>query len=673
SGKIELEHTTFSLNDIIVNLSNMIGFKAQEKGLELIISIDDTIPVELKGDPLRLGQILLNLANNAVKFTEKGEIVIEAVNQKISGNKAVIKFSITDTGIGMHSHEKDKIFNPFIQADTSTTRQYGGTGLGLAICRRFVEMMNGTIGVESEYGKGSVFYFTVELEISKLKRENITFPENLKNKKALVADDNKTSCRVLSSYLEKLSFKTTSVYSGEEVLSEIKRTELSKEEPYAIIFLDWEMPGINGIETAKRIIGTVSKEILPRIIMVTGYEQEEIFLMANDIGLDGFIIKPVTSSTLLDVITNTLSPHKMKTEIRQHTETKYAGISLISGASILVVEDNEINREVAREILENEGLTVDLASNGLEAYNKLAEYGYKKYDLVLMDLQMPVMGGFESAILIREKISSSELPIIAMTADVASDIKEKVKQHGMNGYISKPINTIELFSSILEFIKPVQLNRKEKLSGAPNEIKKIPVVRGLDTAKGLSIIGGNVKLYRKLLLNFADSYRQGDTELKELFSKNEMIKMGEFLHKLKGVSGNLGFTTIPALSDMIVRNLNNGGEEKIVTSIEEIAVSLKNSVEDILNSPYIKDFALPQNKETAGKLSSSLKELRGLLDTDHSEALILIETIIDSFPDSEYIKNLERISSLLNIFDIDCARDLVNAAIEQLDLGERNA
>jgi CheY-like chemotaxis protein len=407
--------------------------------------------------------------------------------------------------------------------------------------------------------------------------------------------------------------------------------------------------------------------------MVTGYEQEEIFLMANDIGLDGFIVKPVTSSTLLDVITNTLSHHNLKNETRPHTETKYAGISGISGASILVVEDNEINREVAREILENEGLIVDLASNGLEAYNKLAEYGYKKYDLVLMDLQMPVMGGFESAMLIREKISSSELPIIAMTADVASDIKEKVKQHGMNGYVSKPINTIELFSSILEFIKPVQLNRKEKSSDALNEIKKIPAVRGLDTAKGLSIIGGNVKLYRKLLFNFADSYRQGDTELKELFSKNEIIRIGEFLHKLKGVSGNLGFTAIPALSDMIVRNLNNSEKEKIVSSIEEIAVSLKNSVEDILSSHYMKDIAAPKDKETAGKLSSSLKELRRLLDTDHSEALILIETIIDSFPDSDYTKNLDRISALLNIFDIDGARDMINTAIEQLDLGGRNA
>jgi PAS domain S-box-containing protein len=667
SGKIELEHTTFSLNDIIINLSNMIGFKAQEKGLELIISIDDTIPAELKGDPLRLGQILLNLANNAVKFTEAGEIVIEAVTQKISGNKAVIKFSITDTGIGMHAHEKEKLFHPFIQADASTTRKYGGTGLGLAICKRFVEMMNGTIGIESEYGKGSVFYFTVELEISKLKNKNTTLPENLKSKKVLVADDNRTSCRVLSSYLEKFSFTATSVYSGEEVLSELERTGFSGEEPYSFIFLDWEMPGMNGIETAKKIIESFNKDTMPRIIMVTGYEQEEIFRMASDIGLDGFIIKPVTSSTLLDVITNTLSHDNLKNDPMQHTEKKPAGIFSISGGSILVVEDNEINREVAREILENEGLKVDMASNGLEAYNKLAAGGYKNYDIVLMDLQMPVMGGFETAMLIREKISSSELPIVAMTADVASDIKEKVIKHGMNGYISKPINTIELFRSLLEFIKPDRSDRKEKLSIGLKVTDKIPIVRGLDTAKGLSIIGGNIKLYRKLLFNFADSYRNGDQELMGILSKNEMLQVIEFLHTLKGVSGNLGFTTLPALSDLIVRNLNDGKKERIDSSIEEIAVSLKNSVEDILSSHYMKDTAVSHDKETTEKLSSNLKKLITFLDTDHSEAIILIETILDLFPDSDYINNLDRIAALLNVFDIDRARELINTTIEQLE------
>ncbi len=665
AGKIELEHTTFSLNDIIVNLSNMIGFKAQEKGLELIISIDDTIPVEFKGDPLRLGQILLNLANNAVKFTEEGEIVIEAVTERIIEDRAIIRFSITDTGIGLHENETDKLFHPFIQADTSTTRKYGGTGLGLAICKRLVELMNGTIGIKSEYGKGSTFYFTVELEISILKRERNIFDQNFSNKRVLVADDNRTSCRVLSSYLEKLSFRTTSVYSGEEVLNEIERVRLENEEPYTFIFLDWEMPGINGIETAKRIIESVSKDILPRIIMVTGYEQEEIYLMANDLGLDGFIVKPVTSSTLLDVITDTLSSHTTNNDTVKRTEASSFEISHLRGTSILVVEDNGINREVAREILENEGFLVDTASNGLEAYNILKDGGSQKYNLVLMDLQMPVMGGFESAMLIRESISSSELPIIAMTADVASDIKEKVENHKMDGYISKPINTVELFRSLLKFIKPVKPDKN--ISVKPQLIEKIPLIRGLDTVRGLSILGGNIKLYLRLILNFAESYRHGDQDLKKIFKDGDMTGVKEFLHTLKGVSGNLGFIDVSLMSDRIINHLNHGEEDKTTALIEEISVSLKNSIEDILSSPALISINTSEIKLTPENLILSLEKLKSLLDTDHGEALYLIEAMLDSFTDSDYINDLKKISALLNIFDIDRAAELINRIIRKIE------
>ncbi len=663
SGKIELENTVFSLNDIIVNLSNMIGFKAQEKGLELVMSIDDTIPAELKGDPLRLGQILLNLANNAVKFTEHGEIVIEAVTERIIENRVIIRFSITDTGIGLHENEIDKLFHPFIQADTSTTRKYGGTGLGLAICKRLVELMNGTIGIISEYGKGSTFYFTVDLEISVLKKERNFIDQNLRNKRVLVADDNRTSCRVLASYLEKLSFKTTSVYSGEDVLSEIERVRLKNEEPYSFVFLDWEMPGMNGIETAKRIIESDSRASLPYLIIVTGYEQEEIYLMANDLGLDGFIVKPVTSSTLVDVITNTISPRSINNSTAKITEAVSSEVSHLHGTSILVVEDNEINREIAREILENEGFFVDTASNGLEAYNILKDGGSQKYKIVLMDLQMPVMGGFESAMLIRESISSSELPIIAMTADVASDIKEKVEKHKMDGYISKPINTSELFSTLLKFIKPVKPDKNKFISVKSQHVDNIPPIRGLDRVRGLGILGGNIKLYKKLILNFAESYRHGDEDLKEIFKNGNLTGVKEFLHTLKGVSGNLGFIDLPQMSDSIINHLSHGEEEKTDLLIKEISISLKNSVEDVLSSSDLISINTSQNKMTPENLVLSLEKLKSLLDTDHGEALNLIETILDSFTDSDYTNDLDKISALLNIFDIEHAGELINRII----------
>jgi len=673
AGKIELENIDFNLHDTFVNLSNMIGFKAQEKGLELIISIDERIPMELRGDPLRLGQILLNLANNAVKFTDSGEIVIDAAAEQFLDHKIRIKFSISDTGIGMHPHEKEKLFQPFIQADSSTTRKYGGTGLGLAICKRLAGIMGGTIGVDSEYGKGSVFYFSAEFELPEIMKKKTRLPEELRNRRVLVADDNNTSCRVLAAYLEKLSFNPATVHSGYEALAEIERAERDNEEPFSFVFLDWDMPEINGIETAQIIIKNHTLKKRPKIIIVTGYEQEEIYLMSEKLGLEGFIVKPVTSSTLLDVISNSLSPENLISNSERNSDETPAGLSAIRGAAILLVEDNGINREVAGEILESEGFHVDTAVNGLEAFKLLNISTPGKYSLVLMDLQMPVMGGYEAARLIRNNISFKELPLIAMTADVAYDTKAKVKKNGMDGYISKPINTSELFQCLVEFIKPLENagNKKyyPRYSGMvdTHSVDSPVSIYGLDWQKGLDILRGNEKLYRKLISNFADSYRHGDAYLKEISEKDDVRKIKDFLHTLSGVAGNLGFTKLYMLSVSTAYAISNDDKETAESGIEELIQNLRQSVEDILKSENIINNLYKPDAVYAENMITSLGTLKSLLDTDHGEALTLIETILDSCDETICINRIKKISASVNNFDIDRARGLIDNFLKELE------
>lgn len=669
AGKLELENINFSLHDIFVNLSNMVGFLAQEKGLELIISIDDGIPMELKGDPLRLGQILLNLTNNAVKFTDHGEIIIEANAENITEKKVKIRFSVKDTGIGMHPHEKEKLFQPFIQADTSTTRKYGGTGLGLAICNRLAELMGGTIGVESEYGRGSTFYFITEFELpGRIKKRN-TLPDEFKNRRVLVADDNRTSCRVLASYLEKLSFNTVTVYSGDEALAEIEKVSRKNEEPFAFVFLDWDMPGNNGIETAQMIIKSHRLKQRPKIIIVTGYEQDEIYQMAENLGLDGFIVKPVTSSTLLDVITDSYSAERQIGKVNKPGQNP-ADISAIRGAAILLVEDNEINREVAREILESEGFNVDTAINGEEAYRILNRSAAGKYNLVLMDLQMPVMSGYEAAKLIRNKITHKDLPLIAMTADMAHDTKAKAEESGMNGLISKPIDTSELFKCLLKFIKPSAANKRVYYSGYNFPDKTVPgdismTISGLDHKKGMNTISGNSRLYRKLLLQFSESYLNKDSYLLEMYKKGDTAALNEFLHTLTGVAGNLGFSKIPDLSRQISAALKLDEKNRIDSLIEELASTLQKTVEELLRSDYIRNISEMPDDENKDSIIRGMIELKKLLDSDHGEALILIESILDLYSKTAYADDIKKIYAAINFFDIDSAKQLIDRFLEE--------
>ncbi len=666
AGRLELENIDFTLQDIMINLSNMVGLRAREKGLEFVISIDNRIPRILKGDPLRLGQILLNLANNAVKFTDNGEILVEVSAEDFNDSGVVIKFSVSDTGIGLKEEEMERLFQPFMQADSSTTRKFGGTGLGLAISKRLVEMMDGVIGLKSEYGKGSVFYFSAVFGVSSDKRESLVVPGILKNRKALVVDDNKTACRVMTSYLEKFSFKTKVCFSGEEAIEELVRTAISGDEPYSFAFIDWEMTGINGIETSRIIVESEEIGIKPRIIIVTGYEQEEIYTESKEMGLDGFIMKPVTSSQLFNVIMDVAANKGFDGTEETPWEYVPEGLDEIRGYSILLVEDNEINQEVARELLEGEGFIVDTVSNGEEAVNAVLNIG-KQYNIVLMDLQMPVMSGYEAAVKIRETVKESELPIIAMTADVAPDIREKVQEHGMNGYVSKPIDTVELYKTMIELLSTNKGGvSRMKYRGKPSYDAGFSGLYGFNQSKGLRLVSGNRLLYRKLLAEFSASYSGASQKMEILFRENRFDELKYFIHTLKGVAGNLGGVMIPGMADEIMSAINRKDIGSAGDLLIKLGLEVDSAVESVnllVLSPEPPVKGAEYNPEAVKAL---LSRILILLDSDHGEALDKLELLQSLVGETEHAASIDELASSLNSFDTDRSRDIIKSLFYKL-------
>lgn len=668
--RLELEDIDFTIQDIMINLSNMVSLIAREKGIELIISIDSHIPKVLKGDPLRLGQVLLNLANNAVKFTAEGEILVDASVEDLSDESVTVKFSVRDTGIGLKEEEMKRLFQPFMQADSSTTRKFGGTGLGLAISKRLVEMMKGSIGVKSEYGKGSTFYFYVKFGVSSVKKEISVLPAAFKNKRALVVDDNKTACRVMRAYLEKFSFRTEVCYNGEDAVAEIQRVAASGEEPYSFAFIDWEMPGMNGIETSQMIMESEEIGIKPWIIIVTAYEQEEIYTEAKRIGLDGFIMKPVTSSHLFNVIMDVTANKGFEEDEDSKWDYVPDGFETIRGSSVLLVEDNEINQEVARELLEGEGFIVDTVSNGEEAVKAVLNNGGKRYDVILMDLQMPVMSGYEAALIIKGSSETAEIPIIAMTADVAPDIRDKIREHGMNAYVSKPINTEELYKTMMDLILGNTSGRaKIQYRANTASVSLFPRIYGFNVSKGIKLLSGNSSLYKKLLLDFKLKYQDVPQRLEKLFQDKNYDELKMILHNFKGMTGNLGALILPDLTAAAMNSINKKDFEAVSESLKDLKREVRLSVESVDAELQVLKGPVKGKVFNPDLLKASLLKMLDLLDSDHGEALDNMDQLRSAAAGSEYIGEINKLSLSLNNFDTDKCREIIHTILGKMGYG----
>ena len=569
AGKLDLETTDFRLDEVITSVTTLTAQKAHEKGLEFLAHVAPGIPECLLGDPLRLGQILTNFVNNAVKFTEKGEIRLEIEQVERTGEKVQLKFSVRDTGLGMTKEQSAKLFEPFTQADMSTTRKHGGTGLGLTICRRLVELMGGRIWLESEPGVGSTFYFTVWLGVGSATGPGKIIPEKLARLRVLVVDDNPAAREILQEPLATIAARVDVVASGKEALAAIQEHDAT--DPYDIVFMDWRMPGLDGLQTSRHIKSNETLKHQPAIVLVTAFGREEVREEAERLQLDGFLVKPVTKSMIVDTLVNVFAQ-----------EGEAAGAATeggqaihLRGARILLTEDNDINQQIAIELLEGAGATVNVANNGREAVDILSNGPQPPpFDVVLMDLQMPEMDGYQATARLRADARFAALPIIAMTAHATMEEKQRCLAAGMNDHISKPIDPANLFETVGRFYKPTEANVAQTSKSAVSQVAKpatppplsrpadleigdtagletCATIAGLDTADGLSRVAGNRKLYLKLLRQFVEQQGPVVGEITAALAAGDVALAERLAHTLKGVAGNIGAKSVQsAASDL---------------------------------------------------------------------------------------------------------------------------
>jgi two-component system sensor histidine kinase/response regulator len=548
AGMLTIERIDFSLDEVLDNVASLIAAKAQEKKIELLFDRPPDVPVVLHGDPLRLGQVLVNLGNNAVKFTDEGEIVIAAHVQAQDNGRVTLQFSVRDSGIGMTVDQQARLFQAFSQADTSTTRKYGGTGLGLSICKSLTEMMGGRIWVESTPQVGSTFFFTAEFGLGKARAPLEPHPA-IRGRRVLIIDDNDTSRQILKSMLDGMGCLVALSSSGADGLQQLAAAMPGS--PFAFVLLDWKMPGMDGFQVLQSLREQPARYGAPLVVMVTAYGREEVMKRAQSSGLDGFLIKPATQSTLFDALMAAAGAATERRTTGRIAPAQAAALDGIRGARVLVAEDNEINRQVAREILEQAGFVVSLGHDGLEAVAAVKQH---TFDAVLMDIQMPLLDGLAAAREIRAweaaQSPSRAVPIIAMTAHAMAGDAEKSLAAGMNDHVTKPISPDRLFAALAKAIVPRAGIGKDAVPAAPRpaagQVALPSSLPGIDMEDGLRRVGGNTRLYRDLLIRLAKDFGDATGQVQRLIAGGDLAAAARIAHSLKGVAGNVGARELSA-------------------------------------------------------------------------------------------------------------------------------
>ena len=635
AGKLDMESIDFWLEDVLDNLSNLVGLKAEEKGLELMFNMPADLPIALVGDPLRLGQVLINLGNNAVKFTDAGgDVTITITVIEESADKVTLQFSIRDSGIGMTSEQQANLFQSFSQADASTSRRFGGTGLGLAISKNLTEMMGGKIWLESEAGKGTTFHFTAHFGKQQTEMPQTTTRASvLGDLRILVVDDNATARDILTTMLASFGLHVDQASSGDAAKTILE--EADEKNPYELVLMDWKMPGMDGLEVTRTIQNNKALSEIPTVIMVTSYGREEARKAATGVDVSGFLTKPVKPSSLLDAIMLAMGRVAISDSRNNSRQLKSsATIEGLRGANILLVEDNEINQELALELLQSNGLTVVVANDGIEALSQLKT---EDFDGVLMDIQMPIMDGYEATRKIRQQEQFKDLPVIAMTANAMAGDKEKVLGAGMNDHIAKPINVNDMFNTMAKWITPANpqsvtgvevdaTDKEETLAGLT-----WPELPGINVSAGLAITQGNMALYRKLLIKFRANYAEFSTEFQSAQKSDDTEAGIRLAHTLKGVAGNIGATQIQEAARALEQASLNGQAD-----IEELLQHVVTALEPVINNLAVLDKAGLNKtgiaKAAAGKFDNEqvnglLSRLRELLENDDADAMEIIDKL----------------------------------------------
>ncbi|NQD36157.1 response regulator [Permianibacter sp. IMCC34836] len=640
AGKMELEQQPFLLADVIDKITALVAFRAHAKGLEYLLDVSADTPAGLIGDPLRLSQVLLNLCNNAIKFTQQGEVLLRIEPSRLSPNAAMsvrLRFAVRDTGIGLNDVQRSRLFQPFTQADTSTTRQFGGTGLGLAISRQLVELMHGEIGVNSEAGVGSEFWFeadfglATELQVEAARR----LPQAELRLQVLVVDDNQSARVIATNLLDVLGFPCKAVDSGRQALLELQQASQSGR-PYDLVLLDWRMPEEDGLSVFKQIRADSQLSVQPKVILFTGSRQDELAEAVDAAGFDGYLSKPATLSGLLDSILTACGKQAVARDALTKEDNGNRWRAL-RGKRVLLVEDNELNQQLAMEILVvDAGIDVTVARSGREAVDLLRQQPLA-FAAVLMDIQMPEMDGYEATRQIRQRLHLTSLPIIAMTAHALQQDRQQCLAVGMNDFISKPFIPDELFETLSCWLRPeansgagrqngvvhqngvapqngavhhndsVQHNgsaagktdsasndrnangaeKNASASGVADPRTDEPAIAGLadlprlDPVLGRSHCNGKESLYRKVLQLFVDTRAESGDEVASALQQQDWTTATRTAHTVKSVSATLGARRLAFIAGELELALANRNAEKVPVLLqafrEELSAMLQQS------------------------------------------------------------------------------------------------
>ncbi|PLY42574.1 multi-sensor hybrid histidine kinase [Janthinobacterium sp. ROICE36] len=670
AGKMAFEKVDFFLEDVLAQIADLSVMRAQDRGLELLFDIAPDVPNALQGDPLRLGQVLINLTNNAIKFTDKGEIVVSIRLQQLEEHAAVLRVDVRDTGIGLTPPQRSKLFQAFTQADTSTTRHHGGTGLGLTISKRLVEMMEGEIDLVSEAGVGSTFFFTARFGLAAVPRDSLPVPPQFQGLRVLVVDDNPSAREIFVSMLTALGFEARAVFGGVLAIGAVAQAR-TEGRPYGLVLMDWKMPGMNGLDTLAGIRADAAGiDATPACIMVTAFHREALLAAARqrDLPLDGVLNKPVSASTLLDQISFVFGGVTGQSRKTQRQSSYRDDERALRGAWLLLVEDNEVNQEVAQHILNDAGIRVDIASNGAIALAKIEE---NAYDGVLMDCQMPVMDGYQATRKLRQDPRYSNLPVIAMTANAMVGDKEKCLDAGMNDFIAKPIDVAQLFGTLARWIAPARPQEMTAVVAQPEA--ELPVIAGLKMAEAMRRVGGNTTLMRKLLDRFVETQFDAMQRIVAAIENNQLETAIREAHTLKGLAGNIGAGGLADSAARVEHLLILGSHDGLPQALAACTLALDELVPKIVLAMQSRSCeAEPGNAVVApvdrAYLEAGLRELSQLLQQDDAQAvkhLDGIRPVLVAAGQAEHARQLKR---MLGQYDFEGALAQLGEVADALEL-----
>lgn len=667
AGHLVVEKAEFDLEDTLASVADVVSERASAKGLEVVFDVGSDLRTQVVGDSLRLGQILINFANNAIKFTEQGEIDIAVRQTGETETSVELTFSVKDTGIGISQEQQAKLFQSFQQADLGITRRYGGTGLGLAISKRLAELMGGRVGVESEPGKGSMFWAAIWLGKGTERKRRPVLSAELRSKRLLVVDDNTNARTAIVEMLKSNGFQVEAVSGGPGAIDAVQNS-IGAARRYDVVFVDWRMPGMDGVETIRRIRALTADP--PTFVLVTAYGREEVLRLAEQAGLNEILVKPVNRSMLFDAAMRALGEERVAFDL---PDVEADARAKLRGLKVLVAEDNDMNQEVARELLASVGIEVDVANDGAAAIACLNE---ETYDLVLMDMQMPVMDGIEATRTIRRDPAHHDLPIIAMTANAMESDRQICLDVGMNDHIGKPVEPKELYAVLERWADRIATRTGEVLPAA--EAAEMLERQGeaddvlqrlapfLDVRGGFERALNRPDFYVSLLRSYASNQRDLAKQIRAALAAGNLAEATRHAHTGNGLAGQIGAETVRVAAEWLEGALRAGRPD------DEIADGLTR-LEDALNSVTSAIAAILPERRRAPRFAknpptdddiATLTQIIGLLADDDPRARVLWQAHSSSLAGVMQEVEHRVISAAVDNFDFDVAREVLARVVD---------